>query len=227
MKKEDIHLSDWQRILMGDIPAEFYIELIIRTLFVYLVITFGMKYMGKRISAELNRSELAAIATLAAATGLVLLTPERGLLPPIIILIVILGIKSALDWFNYKYSKAEGLAEGKLSVLVEEGILQMKQMKSTRISREQLFAQLRSEQIIHLGTVKRMYLEANGAFSVLRENEPKPGLAVIPEWDQDFINEYKKDQEQFVCTKCGRLEKQNHGRCRTCGNNGWTRPITE
>ncbi|MGN6494846.1 MAG: DUF421 domain-containing protein [Agriterribacter sp.] len=220
MKKEDIHLEDLYRILHGEVPLEFYFELIIRSVFVYLVLTFGMKLMGKRLSAEMSLSELAAIATLAAATGLVILAPERGLIPPLIVIAVVLCIKWLTHIFGKKHPTLEKVAEGTLSVLIDNGVLRLHEMKKTRISQEQLFAQLRQSQIMHLGTVKRLYLEANGSFSIVKNKEPFPGLAVLPEWDQEFIDEQPQSESQ-VCGYCGNIREKSQHTCPVCDNNEW------
>src|SRR3982751_6916248 len=117
MKKYDIKITDLYRFLNGQVPPEFYVELIIRTLFVFLVITFGLRYMGKRISSQLSRSELAALSTLAAATGLVILAPDRGLIPPLIVIAVIIGIKRWVHKKNIRSEKFEFMSEGHLTTL--------------------------------------------------------------------------------------------------------------
>jgi uncharacterized membrane protein YcaP (DUF421 family) len=195
--------------------------LIIRTLFVYLVITFGLRYMGKRISSELSRSELAALSTLAAATGLVILAPDRGLIPPLIVIAVIIGIKRWMQKKNIRSEKFEFLSEGHLTTLVYDGVLQLKPMQDSRISKEQLFAQLREQEIIHLGMVKRLYHEANGSFTVIKSENAFPGLPVIPEWDHDFLNEHERSNESTVCTRCGKKREAGEEKCANCKNEKW------
>jgi uncharacterized membrane protein YcaP (DUF421 family) len=225
MKKEDIEITDIVRILFGPVPPEFYIEMVIRALFVYLVITFGMKYMGKRISSQMSRSELAAMATLAAATGLVIMDPQRGLLPPLIVLGVILFIKWIVDKGNYRSERLEFITEGHYSTLIEDGVLNTHEMKKVRLSKEQLFAQLRGLNIIHLGTIKRLYMEANGAFSIVKSNEKKPGLPVIPPEDTAFINEFNRSDRK-ACKHCGHLQRQGENNCSNCGSAEWTESIS-
>ncbi|HEY8895305.1 MAG TPA: YetF domain-containing protein, partial [Niastella sp.] len=158
MDKKFIHLNDFYRILLGEVPPEFYIELIIRTVVVYALITFGMKYLGKRTAAELSRSELAAISTLAATTGLVLLSPDRGLVSSVIVLIVILLIRKLVNKRNYQSQRFEVLVEGKRSTLVIDGELQWQEMQKVRVSKEQLFSHIREFGIVHLGLVSRLYM---------------------------------------------------------------------
>src|SRR5438132_14356325 len=92
MRKEDIYLYDITRILNGEAPPQFYIELVIRAFVVYLILVFSMRLMGKRLSAMLNRNEVAAVASLAAAMGLPLLSPYRGLIPAVIVASTVLVI---------------------------------------------------------------------------------------------------------------------------------------
>src|SRR4051794_17099270 len=77
MKPEKIHPDDWLRILVGEVPATYFIELIIRAAVVYLILMVSMRLMGKRMSSQLSRNELAALVSLAAAVGIPMMSPDR------------------------------------------------------------------------------------------------------------------------------------------------------
>jgi uncharacterized membrane protein YcaP (DUF421 family) len=207
------------RFWIGEIPAEFYIELVIRSIFVYGLITCGMRYMGKRTTSQFSRSELAAIATLAAAGGLILLSPDRGLLPSIVVLGMLLLIKWFVNWRSFRSEKFEHMTEGRLDVMVSDGCIDYHQLKRSGISKEQLFSQLRNEEIIHLGELKRVYLEANGTFSIVKMDSAVPGLPVIPPWDKDFIAEQKQCPENKVCSNCGKPVGLKAIECPACEAN--------
>lgn len=74
---------------------------------------------------------------------------------------------------------------------------------------------------IHAREVKRFILEANGDFTLI--NEPKPGLATIPGWDEDFLlpEEYANTE---VCSTCV-TDQKNGDRCENCGSNSWQRAV--
>jgi len=221
MKKEEIHLDDLYRILIGQVPPDFYIELIIRTFCVFVMIMFGMKYMGKRIAADLSRSDLAA------ATGLVLLSPERGLVSPLVVLGVIYLIRLFVNKMDYSSKRFEEATEGKRSTLVSDGEMQWHEMRRSRISKEQVFAQLRGMGIKHLGVIKRFYMEANGGFSLTKEATPRPGLPAIPEWDTEFLQEQTRWQEWKVCANCGHRQQPAEASCPACHSKVWVFPITD
>src|ERR1700710_2654351 len=120
MKKEQIHLSDWQRILMGEVPAVFYIELIIRALLIYLILMVSMRAMGKRMSAHLSRNELAALVSLAAAVGVPMMAPNRGILPAMVIAVVVIGIQRIIADRAAKNQSFEKISQGNVSVLIAD-----------------------------------------------------------------------------------------------------------
>lgn len=66
MKKEDIQPWDWQRIFLGEAPPEFLVEILIRTLIIYIALMIIVRLMGKRMGGQLTISELAVMVTLGA-----------------------------------------------------------------------------------------------------------------------------------------------------------------
>src|SRR5205809_8135052 len=90
MQPFEIHLGDWSRILFGSVSAAFFIEVFIRILVFYILLVLSMRLMGKRMSSQLSRNELASLVVLAAAIGVPLQSPERGILPAVIIAAIII-----------------------------------------------------------------------------------------------------------------------------------------
>ncbi len=226
MKKEDIYLYDWQRILIGEVPGIFYVEIIIRAAAIYFLLVLTMRLMGRRMASKLSRNEMAAMISMAAAIGVPILDAHRGLLPAYIIGSVVVLTQRIVSYYAAKNQRFEALSQGDNSTLIENSVIQMPAMEEARITRELLFAQLRSSGLIHLGHVKRLYMEANGAFTLIEEPEPKPGLSVLPEWDTDFINQLEKAPGQHVCYHCGNLQlqpeaKQKTDACGKCGYKEW------
>jgi hypothetical protein len=55
MKPDEIKLGDWMRMLMGNAPPEFLIEIVIRVVFLFILLVVAMRLLGLRMSAQLNR----------------------------------------------------------------------------------------------------------------------------------------------------------------------------
>ncbi len=224
MQPEDIHLTDWMRVLIGEVPNDYFIELIIRITFAYLVLTVSMRLMGKRMAAQLNLNELAALVSLAAAVGIPIMSPDRGLLPAVVVASVIVFIQRSVASTARKNQRFEAITQGSIDVLVADSLLQLDKMQGARITRARLMAELRASGLMHLGQVKRLYFEANGSFTLIQEEKPQPGLTVLPFWDTDFRAEQKQVTDKFVCNNCGNDGKSKirptHP-CDHCHDNNW------
>ena len=228
MKASDIHYNDWVRILVGDVPASFYIEVLIRAVVFYLLLLISIRLMGKRMASQLSRNDLAAMVSLAAAIGVPLQAPDRGILPAVIIAFIVVFTARWIGAKSAKNQKFERFSQGNISMLVKDSVLDLKTMEKVRLSRERLVAQLRSNSIKQLGSVKRLYMEAGGSFTLIEEEKPKPGLSIIPHWDQDFQSKFKKHEEIQVCQTCGITQNapfDNKSKCPNCGDCNWTAAV--
>lgn len=228
MKTEKIQFSDLQRILIGEVPVSFYLELIFRAAFIYILLMISMRLMGKRMSSQISRNEMAAVVALAAAVGIPLMNPDRGVLPGVIIAGVIVCFQIVIAILSSRNEKFETLTQDNLETLITDGVMNLDGMRKTRITRERLFAQLRSLGQTNLGAVKRLYLEANGLFSIVAQDNPKPGLSLIPDQDVEFVNKINVRTAQCVCGHCGFLENEtnkSHIPCSNCGELIWVNAI--
>jgi uncharacterized membrane protein YcaP (DUF421 family) len=225
MKKEDIHWDDWHRILFGAAPASFLVEVFIRTIIMYLILLFILRMMGKRMGGQLTISELAVMVTLGAIICVPMQIPDRGVVQGLFVIICALIFQRGFTWLGFKDSKWETILQGKESVLVKDGVIVVKELEKTNISRQQLYGILRSQEIYNLGEVERIYAEACGIFSVYKAEDPKPGLSLFPPLD-DGVHKVQGQPETntYVCRMCGKTaesqaEKSAH--CTNCGSADW------
>jgi uncharacterized membrane protein YcaP (DUF421 family) len=221
-----IEVGDVGRLLHGSVGWAFLPEALIRIGFVYLLLLVSMRLMGGRLSAMLSRSELAAMVSLAAATGAVIATPDRGLLPALVVCAVIVGAQRLQAELVRRSKRVEQAVEGDVSLLVIEGELELRVLDKVQLSRERVFAQLRSTGITHLGRVQRLYMEAHGGFSLIEAERPRAGLSIIPDWDQDFAATLRARAATVACTVCGHLEPADRGEpCPRCQGGTWARAV--
>ena len=224
MKPEEIHLADWARILVGELPASFYFEAVIRVVFIYLLLVASMRLMGSRMGSVLTRNEMTAMISLAAANGVALMAPDRGLLPVVVVAAVIIGYQKFIAWQSLRNEKFESVVLDDVSLLVNDGRLQLDKLEASGLSREQLLSRLRQESISNLGAVQRAYQEANGAFSLITFAEPRPGLSILPTVDTAFRDEQEKADGQFACGSCGHVLHSAHApasQCPRCAQQEW------
>lgn len=228
MKKEDIHLGDWQRILFGDTPGVFSWEIVVRTIIIYLVFLVVMRLLSKRMSAQLTITELAVMIMLGGIVSVPMQIPNRGLLPAIVVLLCVLFYQRGLSWLSLKKRKVELAVQGDVTILVKDGVLQIDHMRNDYISNNEVFAQLRDRKIKQLGEVKRLYFEGNGTFSVFKEDSPRAGLSVLPVKDKTLNQTLKPVDNQKVCLNCGQPAKEqihSGNQCPNCGHAHWTNAV--
>ena len=230
MKKEEIFLSDWQRILIGNAPLEFMLEVFLRTVVIYLALLIVLRLLGKRMNAQLTITEVAVMLTLGAIVAVPMQVPERGLLQGIVILICALVFQRDLNLLAVKFRKVELVTQGDVALIICDGALQLNEMVKSQISKEQLFGALRSQHIRHLGQVKRAYFEACGLVSVFQYPEPRPGLSVLPEKDKELHEAEVHDDKFCACLQCGNIvpkEEANRTNCPRCGCDTWTYAVKD
>ncbi|MFD1872957.1 YetF domain-containing protein [Hymenobacter bucti] len=217
-------ITDYLRILLGEQPASFIAEASLRLVLLYLLMLTALRLMGKRMAGQLSRPELAALVSMAAAIGLPILSPDRGLLASVVIAaVVVLGQRLVTHWAARR-ARVEQLLMGNVRTVVADGVLQLATLEYAVLSQEQLFAQLRGESLEHLGQVHRCYMEANGTFSLVEAPQPQPGLSLLPSWDQDFRRLQPVAVGAFACQTCGHVQKapaKPAQPCPHCGAPGW------
>lgn len=208
MEKEDIHLNDVKRILIGESPAEFLIEVFVRTLIVYFFCLILIRLLGKRMSGQISITEMAIMLLLGAIISVPVQFAERGILQGLLLLTGTLLLYNGVNWWGFKHEKAEARLQGKATMLVKDSTLQLDAMKQARVSEHQLFAVLRSKNYENLGKVKRVYLEACGMFSIYDQEEEKPGLVLFPHMDPKAIAaKMDRVENEWACINCGSTSK--------------------
>lgn len=234
MKSEDFKLTDLHRILIGDVPGAFFIEVVIRTILIYFMLVLAIRLMGKRMALQLNVTELTAMVALAAAIGVPMQAPDRGILPAAVIAVVVVLAERSITRFTMQNKAAETIFHGDMNVLIEDSKLNYECLKNVSMSKSLVLQQLRSQGIDHMGEVKRLYMESSGAFSLVKYDEKQPGLSVIPESDQDYWESHELCEGIYVCSNCGNQALTEHNttkthipekNCERCGTNRWEQAV--
>lgn len=222
MKKQEIHLGDINRILFGQAPPVFLLEVLIRTLLTYIILLVVVRWLGKRMSGQLTIMEMAVMLALGAIVSVAMQVPDRGILLSVIVLLVTVSFQRGFGYLGFKSAKVEKVIHGDVNILVKEGIMQLPEMQFCRISKQQLFGQLRCSGIYHLGKVRRVYLEASGAFSIYPAKTDHPGLSVLPPGERELFGA-KLQEGLEACINCGvvRKKESENRPCMDCHCTSW------
>ncbi len=227
----DYEFGDWQRILFGEVPGTFLLEVSGRTLLMFIVIFVALRATGKRTVRQLSVVELVLIIGLGSAAGDPMFYHDVGLLPALLVFIVVIISYRTLTRMAAKSPRVETLLEGKVINLIDEGEFSYQDFGKEDLAQDEFFMELRSAGIEHLGQVRKAYLETNGTISVFfyEDKDVKPGLPVLPEL---FAKRSKKvaGNGAYACTFCGNIQPFNQPAaqpaCDRCGHDTWVRALT-
>jgi uncharacterized membrane protein YcaP (DUF421 family) len=203
------------------------IEVTIRTLVVYVCLLIIVRLMGKRMSAQTNVTEMAVMLVLGAIVSVPMQVPERGILPGLLVLVATLGLHALVGHWSSVSERFSAVVHGRPSILVRDGVLDLTAMKRSLISREQLYAKLRESEVRHLGELSRVYLEASGAFSILKKPQPSLGISVFPLQDRKLYETESYAPDHYGCARCGIVAPRDRadGHCVNCDGAEWTRCV--
>src|SRR3954469_2293982 len=149
-----ISLHDWSRILRGQSSWWFVPEAMPRLILLYLLLIGALRLMGGRMSSGLTRNELLALVFLAAAIGPPLQNPDQGLLPPLIIAAWVVGLQRLMTLGTFHSHHLENAIDGKVSTLVSDGCINLRELRACALGVERVHAQLRGEGLLNLGQVE-------------------------------------------------------------------------
>ncbi len=222
-----MELPDFKHILLGEEPWNFLIEVLLRSFIMFCFILIALKASGKRGIKQLSIFELVIIIGLGSAAGDPMFYKDVGIIPALIVFIVIVGLYRIVTWLSGKYAGFERLIEGTPQYLIREGKFAIEDFNKEDLSQEEFFAELRQNNIEHLGQVRNAILETSGNVSLLyyEDQEVKAGLPLYP----DLY--HKKSVEinlpgLHACAYCGNVEEVNNPKqCSICSQQEWVLPI--
>jgi uncharacterized membrane protein YcaP (DUF421 family) len=228
MSGSQFHFPDWRRLLLGDAPAAFLLEVALRTVLMYLALTVVVRLLGKRMSAQMTITETAVMLTLGAIVSGAMQMPNQGVLTGIVVLLAVLGLQVGVNRITQLRRRFDLLLNGHPRLLVRDGVIDLRQMRQAAISHEQIFARLRERGIAHLGQLRRVYLEACGDWSLFQCTDAPPGLPIYPLQDQLLVRRTRQEGGLAACTLCGTVVPAAAARanpCPHCENRDWMAPI--
>lgn len=219
--------SFWDALLFGTEESIFLLEVVIRTVIMFLVIIIGLRFLGKRGVKQLSVFELVVIIGLGSAAGDPMFYKEVGILSSVIVFVVIIALYAVLTYFLGKSKKFENLLEGKPVCLIKDGVFSIESFKKENLGSDEFFAELRLRGASHLGQIETVIEETSGEVSVFffSEDDTKYGLPIMLNSLKNPVQEIEKEGH-YSCTFCGFTEEKNTGNagsCKNCSRKNWVR----
>lgn len=215
------------KLLLGDEPVNFLLEVLLRSVIMFCFILIALRTSGKRGIKQLSIFELVIIIGLGSAAGDPMFYKDVGIIPALIVFIVVIGLYRAVTWLSGKFLPFEQLIEGKPIYLIRDGKFSIEDFSKEDLSQDEFFAELRINNVEHLGQVRNAIIETSGSISLLyfEDKDVKPGLPLYPDL-------YLKKGVEIhhpglhACAYCGNTEEVDKPKqCTVCERNEWVLPI--
>ena len=148
-----------------------------RTLFLYLVLIFAVRLMGKRQIGEMEPAEF--VVTMLVA-NLAAIPMQDGAIPlyfGLVPILTVLGMELVLSGLILRSVRLRQLLCGKPVILIDNGRILQENLKSARINLDELTGQLRAKDVLDIRTVQFAILETSGDLSVFPYPKEKPASA--------------------------------------------------
>ncbi len=145
-----------------------------RTVILYILLMVGLRLLGKRQIADMEPSEL--VLTLIISDLAVVPMQDYGIpmINGVLPIITLLCLSMLLSFFNLKSIRFRALICGTPAVIIQNGVVNQKNMAKNRLTLDELFEQLRSQGFTDLNAVKYAVLETNGQLSILPYTKEAP-----------------------------------------------------
>ncbi|MCF0074079.1 DUF421 domain-containing protein [Dyadobacter sp. CY261] len=196
--------ADWRKILMHDHPFTFLLEVVIRTVIMFMIILIALRASGKRGIKQLSVFELVLIIGLGSAAGDPMFYEDVGILPAFVVFLVVISLYITVTRLSDRFVKLEKLLEGESLCVIRDGKLLQDAFKDSGLSQDEFFAALRMRNVEHLGQVRTVLIETSGEFSVLYypDEEVRYGLPIFPDKLKNKLHSHASF-EHIACAKCG------------------------
>ena len=143
----------------------------VRTLIIYVLLSFSLRVMGKRQLGELNVGELVSTLLISEIVAIPIADPDIPLLNAVIPLFLILSVEIILSTIKNKSQKLKNSFEGKPVYIIYKGRLLQRELSENRISINELLSELRCQGIGDIKDVEYAIIEQNGSLSVIKKQE--------------------------------------------------------
>ena len=149
----------------------------LRTLFLYLVLIFAVRLMGKRQIGEMEPAEFVVTMLVANLAAIPMQDGAIPLYSGLVPILTVLGLELVLSGAILRSVKLRRLLCGKPVILIDNGKILQENLRSARITLDELTGHLREKDVLDIQTVQFAILETNGNLSVFPYPKDKPASA--------------------------------------------------
>lgn len=148
--------------------------IIIRTVVMYIFITFAIRIMGKRQIGDMQPNELVITMLISELAAVPIQDTNQPVLLGLVPILVLVILEICASVLILKSGSIRKLMNGKSAVIIKNGVIDQQTMRDVRMTVLDLVELLRNKDVFNIDDVAFAVLEVNGELSVLLKNENQP-----------------------------------------------------
>jgi uncharacterized membrane protein YcaP (DUF421 family) len=161
---------DWRTVF---VPTGSVFELVLRATVMYLLILAGFRIF-RREAGSLSVSDLLVVVLIADAAQNGMAGEYKSLTEGVVVVATIFAWNYILDWMAYRSRVVHWLLHPPSLLLVRDGQIQYRNLRSQLITKNDLLEQLREQGVDSIERVRKCYLESDGKMSVIQDESDRP-----------------------------------------------------
>lgn len=174
--------------------------IIFRTILFYFLIIFSYKLMGKRELGELSLVDYVISTVLSQIIAMSIENYKDPIIYTLLPLFLLVFLQISLSLICLKSKKIRDVFDGKISLIINNGTLNIKEMINQRYSLDDLLSELREKGYRSIDEVGYAILEPGGKLSVFDKNNnifPLP-LIIDGNIELDNLKYINKDKKWLL-----------------------------
>lgn len=150
---------------------------IIRTVILYVVVTFAIRIMGKRQIGDMQPNELVVTLLISEIAAIPLQDSNQPILNGVVAIFMLVVLEIIVSVLAMKSFSVRKLMSGKSVVIIKNGAVDQRAMQSVRMTVLDLVELLRQQNVFNIDEVAFAVLEVSGDLSVMLKNSEMPATA--------------------------------------------------
>ncbi len=150
---------------------------ITRTVILYVLVTLGIRLMGKRQIGEMQPNELVVTLLISEIAAIPLQDTSQPILNGAVAIFMLVILEIIISVITMKSQFVRKIMNGKSAVIIKNGVIDQHMMRQVRMTVLDLVELLRGQEVFDISTVAFAVLEVNGNLSVLLKSSEQPVTA--------------------------------------------------
>lgn len=150
------------------------INLVIRTLILYLTVIVSLRIMGKRQLGELQPSELVVAIMISDLASVPMQDISISIFTGVVPVVTLIAAEVLLSFLCLKSNNMRRLLSGSPSIVVYDGHINENELKRLRFNVNDLLEELRINGFYDVNDVQTAIIETSGKLSVIPKDNSRP-----------------------------------------------------